>query len=1025
MSILKANTPLKSFFYVLFAFAFIFSVPAAQAQIMGTLSNFDVHNDQDDSMTNLELDIRNIYPYQIFSTYDGPNAWGTPAIIRDIGGSEVTWADFRRPILPGEMYHFGLEIDPNAPFPCGVQAYWTQHLKVIEIPVPWQTWRPEPEQVVDVIHLSTDFAEPVIISREFISTDFRIPLDDLVWDNSTLAPLWQPVTTDPVVLNPGDVVELPIPVLPIDLGVYVRYTVALASNPDNIITRFVNEAEIETLPIAQIPSIVGSLSNFDAHNDTGKPVHDLELDILNVTPADVWGWYNAADAWGLHPVTNDPHIGTIPGGIEVNWVDEWNPIKYCETKHFGLYLNPNTPEPLVRAYWTRMVKVRQIPVPWQWWQIYGGPEPIVTDVIQLSDTFDGPVTITREWATVPSAIPLDNLTWGTPGVVWNSVPTDPIDLDPGFQSFFDILASPSDAAVLMRYTVKRAGTVDIETRFINEAILDWSMGPDPVIIGWLSNFDVVNLDDRNFTNLELDIRGIGPDQIWDWYKGQFAWGLHPTGNNPIIDPLPQTEVTWAAFTDPLPHCETRHFGVELASDALPPCGVQAYWTQHKKIVEIPVPWQTWRPEFETVVDVITLSPDYPESIIISRERAVTNFTVPLNDLNWDNPTIPWIPVSGDPVVLLPGDSVELWIPVAPGDQGVYVRYTVANETNPENIITRFTNEAMIEVLPTAARQFPSIIGELSNFDAHNDTGKPVHDLEFDIRNISPEDILDWYRGPDAWGIDPVIRLLPDGITTEVTWIDDAKPIPHCETRHFGLELVPGAPEPLVRAFWTREVKVAQIPVPWQFWIMPDGPFIRDVIQLSDTFIEPVIVRREFATQDTLVALNDLNWDLAADWQTDPAGPIIIDPGFQADLDIEITPDDAAVLVRYEVELASSGALVTRFTNEAMLGPGVVTGLVFQSNKTTMDWNPSPLAGTVFDILWGDIPDLRTDDGIDSATCLQNDWGSPNYNHPLPPTPDGYYYLVRSQNGTSYGTYDTTTDPTTREGRDAEVVSDCP
>ena len=35
---------------------------------------------------------------------------------------------------------------------------------------------------------------------------------------------------------------------------------------------------------------------------------------------------------------------------------------------------------------------------------------------------------------------------------------------------------------------------------------------------------------------------------------------------------------------------------------------------------------------------------------------------------------------------------------------------------------------------------------------------------------------------------------------------------------------------LVRAFWTRQVKVAQIPVPWQFWLAPDDGTIRDVIQ---------------------------------------------------------------------------------------------------------------------------------------------------------------------------------------------------
>ena len=45
----------------------------------------------------------------------------------------------------------------------------------------------------------------------------------------------------------------------------------------------------------------------------------------------------------------------------------------------------------------------------------------------------------------------------------------------------------------------------------------------------------------------------------------------------------------------------------------------------------------------------------------------------------------------------------------------------------------------------------AIVGSLSNFDVVNDTGKPVHDLELDIRNITPNDILEWYAGANAWG----------------------------------------------------------------------------------------------------------------------------------------------------------------------------------------------------------------------------------------------------------------------------------
>jgi hypothetical protein len=557
-------------------------------------------------------------------------------------------------------------------------------------------------------------------------------------------------------------------------------------------------------------------------------------------------------------------------------------------------------------------------------------------------------------------------------------------------------------------------------RFINAALLPG--GPALQIVGSLSNFDVTNATNTTFTNLELDLRSIKPVHIVNWYGGAMAWGLHPVTHAPIIRDLPQTEVTWAAFRDPLPYCQTRHFGIRLAGAPVP-CGVQAYWTQHRKVVEIPVPWQTWRPAPGLIVDVIRLSPAFPVGVLLRREFAVLPVRLPLDELNWDNPAIPWQPVMLDPVVLSPGDTVELPIPVTGpmSGGGVYVRYTVALASDPDNILTRFVNEAEFDLPPITP--IPSIVGTLSNFDAHNDTGKPAHDLELDIQNITPDDVWDWYRGPGAWGLDPVVSALPDGGGTEVTWVDDGNPMDFCQTRHFGLRLDPNTPEPLVRAFWTRHVKVAQIPVPWQFWLAPGGPFIRDVVQLSDTFTEPVLIRRDFAVVNSVVPLDDLNWGLVATWETGDPNPVLLQPGFQAGLDIPVDrTTDAAVLVRYEVTLASTGTLVTRFVNEAIL-ECPVKNLQFMDNET-FTWDTCP-GGAPYDIVHGSLSSLRLNGGCQGATCLANDHPGPPYTSDLiPPLGDGYYYLVRYDNDT----YDSTFDPTSREGRDEEVRSgggDCP
>lgn len=996
----------------------------ALSQLAGTMSNFDAVNTVGDpaGVTNLELDLRLIQPMDVVGFYHGQQAWGIPPIVRDIGGSEVVWADFRRPLWPQEMRHFGLRLAPDAPVPCNVQAFWTRHVKVAELPVPWQTWRTQPGMVLDLIRLSPETAENLLLRREFAILPFRVPLEELNWDNPTIP--WQPVAGDPVFLEPGGMVELPLPVAPFDQAVLVRYTVALARNPENILTRFVNEAEIEAL--MPVPLIVGSLSNFDALNDTGKPVHDLELDIRRILPGDILDWYRGPNSWGLHPVTRDPSIVAIPDyGTQVTWVDEWNPLPHGQIRHFGLRLNPEAPEPLVRAYWTRVVKVHQLPFPWQWWQT--APGRVIRDVIQLSDTYPQPVTVLREWATTPFPVPLDDLVWDNPGILWLPDPAGPVTLRPGDQTELDIRPDYPAGAALVRYTVTGPDGLT-EVRFVNEAEFGPSPSPQQIqITGTLSNFDAVNLTRDPVTNLELDFRLIQPWQILDWYRGPLAWGLHPLLQAPALFALPQTEVAWTAFREPLFPGETRHFGLELTPDAPAPCGVNASWTQHRKIFEIPVPWQTWRvPPIDPpqVFDVVRLNPEFPEPVMIRREFATLGFRIPLPELNWDNPAIPWIPVLGDPVTLPPGGEVELPIPVTPMDQAVVVRYTVVPAANPGEIITRFVNEAELEFGPLL--QIPVITGSLSNFDAVNTTGKPVHDLELDILNISPLDIWDWYRGPDAWGIDPVIRPLPGG--AEVTWIDDRNPMNHGDRRHFGLQLNPGTPEPLVRAFWTREVKVRQIPIPWQFWVLPPGPFVRDVVQLSDLYPDQVWIRREYALAETPVPLDLLNWDLAANWQPDPAGPILLDPGDQADLDIPVNPDDAAVLVRYAVSIPTD-APVVRFVNQAIRGPGVVSGLRFKPDKTTVTWNASLVTGTVFDIARGALTDLRATGGIHLAQCAP---GGDNLPFPVylagefPSPGDGFYFVVRAQFGLQHSTYDTTTDPLRREGRDLEIgPGDCP
>jgi hypothetical protein len=204
--------------------------------------------------------------------------------------------------------------------------------------------------------------------------------------------------------------------------------------------------------------------------------------------------------------------------------------------------------------------------------------------------------------------------------------------------------------------------------------------------------------------------------------------------------------------------------------------------------------------------------------------------------------------------------------------------------------------------------------------------------------------------------------------------------------------------------------------------------VRDVVQLADLFGEPVVIRREFAVLAEPVPLDQLNWDVPALWAPDPAGPITLRPGDQAGLDVPVGPQDGALLVRYTAQTLTGGPPV-RIVNQAALGPGVVSGLRIMPDKQTIAWNASPVTGTLFDIVTGRLSRLQVTGGIHEAACAPggNDMTTTTYiAAATPPAGDGDYYVVRSQNGAIRGTYDTTTDPLRREGRDLEIgPGDCP
>jgi hypothetical protein len=95
----------------------------------------------------------------------------------------------------------------------------------------------------------------------------------------------------------------------------------------------------------------------------------------------------------------------------------------------------------------------------------------------------------------------------------------------------------------------------------------------------------------------------------------------------------------------------------------------------------------------------------------------------------------------------------------------------------------------------------------------------------------------------------------------------------------------------------RQVKVKQIPVPWQFWRTIDGG-VTDIIQLSDTYCQPVVVSREWAVLPVQIPLDNLTWveteamvmeySMLGEkvWLGRDEEPVLLNPGDELTVDID-------------------------------------------------------------------------------------------------------------------------------------------
>jgi hypothetical protein len=704
--------------------------------------------------------------------------------------------------------------------------------KVKVIPVPWQIWRLEVNGVTDIIFFDPpQITDSVAIVRDYVVLDYEIPLNNLTWvetENLNWIPIDDP--KKPYILELNGQVEYFIPTTEDDRAVLVRYSVAWASTPSVIESHFINEAILESRS-PQV--IVGSLSNFDVHNDFNETINNFELELYgNIQFGHhLYGHDNANHniiqidrSTGQATVVGPTGFNSGASGMATSAGVVSGPggTSYPAGTYFGLFRDQTLGQDFVvvvdltTGTATKVVQTNRT--------IGGrgiefGPDGVTLYVTEGNS---------RTLSTINTATGVVNLVGDT-----GRTGIDSLHLDPSSGFFYSI-----SGQTLVRINPANAATAGVSPGGLGPGFSACTLTRSPDGIWYSVNTGTKTLVTINIITGTVSgvVGNLGPQAsgsvcgtvfehsdilyVYDppgppvlvpgwlgptWYGG---WGTPP-----LIKPLQGgVEIKWMDPGHPVQHCEWIHFGLRLSNrTGLNLTGAKAYLTQlvpvpthlkEEKVKVIPVPWQKWRLEVNGVSDIIFFDPPAMpfDEVAIVRDFVVLDYEIPLDNLTWmGTEGLNWTPVddSKNPYILALNEEVELFIPTTEDDRAVLVRYSVAWANTPSVIETHFVNEAVLE-----SKSPQTIVGWLSNFDVHNDYNESINNFELEFYgNITPSDILSvydpagppvlvpgwlgptWYGG---WGAPPSITSIPGGI--EIKWVDTDHPVPYCEWIHFGVSI---------------------------------------------------------------------------------------------------------------------------------------------------------------------------------------------------------------------------------------------
>ncbi|HEC76566.1 MAG TPA: hypothetical protein ENI33_04830, partial [Thermoplasmatales archaeon] len=173
--------------------------------------------------------------------------------------------------------------------------------------------------------------------------------------------------------------------------------------------------------------------------------------------------------------------------------------------------------------------------------------------------------------------------------------------------------------------------------------------------------------------------------------------------------------------------------------------------------EIPIPWAWWEGElFGAEFSIYNFA---SKDINVTIEYVNLSYGIPLNNLTWEETdSLPWLGIGSH---IIPaagiGNPFTAIIGLSPVDQAVLIRYTVAWNDTPWDILGRFVSEAVVEF--NASTGSWEILQSLLNFDIHNNNSVAVNNFELEFwGGITPNDIFDWYDPP----IEPYALSTPIG-----------------------------------------------------------------------------------------------------------------------------------------------------------------------------------------------------------------------------------------------------------------------